>query len=223
MVWGRRSAWPGSRDLTRPSCRLRWPPLPRGGRVEGVTEGIWERDDYEQDQDGIINPEDELTEGPMDQVLEQGYSPPERPLALDKFGTTLAEERQGETLDQRLAEEEPDPNMEVDLVEGEPTTRADEAGDLPEDVDVGSGELPDHDFVDGIVDDGEVGDARAGRLVDPDAGGTGDYEKDLVGYDVGIDGAGAGAEEAAMHVVDYTEADAAIERDATERPTLGRS
>ena len=92
-----------------------------------MTDGIWERDDYEQDQDGIINPEDELTEGPMDQVLEQGYSPPERPLALDNFGTTLAEERQGETLDQRIAQEEPDPNMDVDLVAGEPTTRASEA------------------------------------------------------------------------------------------------
>ena len=93
---------------------LDWPSAPRGGSLDGVTDGIWERDDYEQDQDGIINPEDELAEDGMDQVLEQGYSPPERPVALDKFGTTLAEERQGETLDQRLAEEEPDPNMEVE-------------------------------------------------------------------------------------------------------------
>ena len=156
-----------------------------------MSEGIWERDDYEQQQDGIINPEDQLSEDGMDQVLEQGYSPPERPLALDKFGTTLAEERQGETLDQRLAEEEPDPNMEVDLVEGEPPLRAGEEGDVPDDVDLGEAEIPD-DVVDyGIVDDGEVGDARAGRLVDPDAGGTGDTEKDLIGYDVGVDGAAA--------------------------------
>jgi hypothetical protein len=188
-----------------------------------VTEGIWERDDYEQNQDGITSPEDQLSEDGMDTILEQGYSPNERPLALDAFGTTLAEERQGETLDQRIAQEEPDPNMEVDLVAGEPTTRADEADDLPEDVDVGLGELPDDDYVDGIVDDGEVGDARAGRLVDPDAGGTGDTEKDLVGYDVGVDGAAASAEEAAMHIIGETEADRAIERDATERPTLGRS
>ena len=191
--------------------------------VEGVTDGIWERDDYEQDQDGIINPEDELSEGPMDKVLEQGYSPPERPLALDKFGTTLTEEREGESLDQRLAQEEPDPALEVDLVEGEPPLRASEEGDVPDDVDLGEAEIPD-DVVDyGVVDDGEVGDARAGRLVDPDAGGTGDNEKDLVGYDVGVDGAAASAEEAAMHIVGETEADRAIERDVTERPTLGRS
>jgi hypothetical protein len=200
-----------------------WCPQRRSGKVGGVTDGIWERDNYEQDPDGIIDPEDELSEDSMDTVLEQGYSPPERPLAIDKFGTTLAEEREGETLDQRLAEEEPDPNMEVDLVEGEPAVRAGEGGDVPDDIDYGSGDVPDNVFEDGVVDDGEVGDARAGRLVDPDQGGTGDAEKDLIGYDVGIDGAGAGAEEAAMHVVDYTEADAAIERDDTERPSLGRS
>ena len=44
-----------------------------------------------------------------------------------------------------------------------------------------------------------------------------------MGYDVGVDGAAASAEEAAMHIVGETEADRAIERDATERPTLGRS
>ena len=52
------------------------------------------------------------------------------------------------------------------------------------------------------LDDGEVGDVRAGRLVDPDQGLGEDDEKDLVGDDVGIDGAGASAEEAAMHIVE---------------------
>ena len=50
------------------------------------------------------------------------------------------------------------------------------------------------------VDD-EVGDARSGRLVDPGGGSGEDVEKDLVGDDVGIDGAAASAEEAAVHVV----------------------
>jgi uncharacterized protein DUF5709 len=200
-----------------------WPCPGASARVYCVTDSIWERDDYEHDDDGIIDPEDELSEDSRDLVLEQGYSPPERPLGIDKFGTTLAEEREGETLDQRLAEEEPDPNMTVDLVEGEPAVRAGEGGDVPDDIDLGSGDVPDDVFDEGVVDDGEVGDARAGRLVDPEAGGTGDTEKDLVGYDVGIDGAAASAEEAAVHVVDYTEADAAIERDETERPTLGTS
>ncbi|HEU5035407.1 MAG TPA: DUF5709 domain-containing protein [Nocardioides sp.] len=53
-----------------------------------------------------------------------------------------------------------------------------------------------------FVDDGEVGDRRAGRLVDPDEGLGEDTEADLVGEDVGIDGAGASAEEAAVHIVE---------------------
>ena len=51
------------------------------------------------------------------------------------------------------------------------------------------------------MDSGEVGDERAGRLVAPDEGLGEDTEKDLVGEDVGIDGAAASAEEAAVHVV----------------------
>ena len=67
-------------------------------------------------------------------------------------------------------------------------------------------EVPDVDpyaeVDDDFLDDGEVGDRRAGRLVDPDGGLGEDTEKDLVGDDVGIDGAGASAEEAAVHVVE---------------------
>ncbi len=49
---------------------------------------------------------------------------------------------------------------------------------------------------------GEVGDARAGRLVDGDGGAYDDTDKDLWAGDIGIDGAGATAEEAAVHVID---------------------
>ena len=56
------------------------------------------------------------------------------------------------------------------------------------------------------LDDGEVGEYRAGRLVDPNEGIGPDTDKDLVGSDVGIDGGAASAEEAAMHIVpdDYS-------------------
>ncbi len=188
-----------------------------------MSESIFERDNYEQNDDGIINPEDQLTEDSMDTVLEQGYSPPERPRGLDAFGTTLAEERAGETLDQRLAQEEPDPAMSVDLVDGEPAVRAGEGGDVPDGIDAGDGEVPDDLFGDEVLDDGEVGDARAGRLVDTDQGAGTDTEKDMVAYDVGIDGAAASAEEAAMHIVDLEEGDAGVDRDADSRPTLGTS
>ncbi len=52
---------------------------------------------------------------------------------------------------------------------------------------------------------GEVGRERSGRLVDEDRGVGPDEEKDLVAEDVGIDGAAASAEEAAVHVIDEDE------------------
>ncbi|WP_370943531.1 hypothetical protein AB5J62_31080 [Amycolatopsis sp. cg5] len=48
--------------------------------------------------------EDELRVDP----LEAGVEPAEHYSAADRFGTTAAEVREGETLDQRLSEEEPD-------------------------------------------------------------------------------------------------------------------
>ncbi|MYX45191.1 hypothetical protein GTW59_29650, partial [Streptomyces sp. SID89] len=102
----------------------------------------------------------------------------ERPWAVEHTGVTAAEGRQGETLDQRLAEELPD--------------LAAPDGDGIGDYDGGDGEL---------LDD-EVGAARSGRLVAPDEGAHEDEESALVATDVGIDGAAASAEEAAVHVVD---------------------
>ena len=43
---------------------------------------------------------------------------------------------------------------------------------------------------------------RAGRLVEPDEGLESDTEKDMIAYDAGISGAGASAEEAAVHITD---------------------
>ena len=54
---------------------------------------------------------------------------------------------------------------------------------------------------DGETWDDQVGERRAGRLVAPDEGGVGDEEPEEWATDVGIDGAGASAEEAAVHVV----------------------
>ena len=104
----------------------------------------------------------------VDATLDSGYSPPEA-YRGEGFGTTADEQLQGESLDERLRQEEPEPDPYA------------EAGE--------------------DLDDGEVGDERAGRLVDPDGGIGEDLEKDLVGEDVGIDGAAASAEEAAVHVV----------------------
>ncbi|MFD9219984.1 DUF5709 domain-containing protein [Streptomyces sp. NPDC060064] len=132
-----------------------------------------------QDDAGLLDAEDTL-EDPALQILSDGYSPPERPWAVDRVGTTAAEQRRGESLEERLAEEAPDVTV--------PT------GD-------GLGDASD---TDGELIDDEVGADRAGRLVAPDEGAHSDLEKELVATDVGIDGA-ASAEEAAMHVIPESE------------------
>jgi hypothetical protein len=61
--------------------------------------------------------------------------------------------------------------------------------------------LGDSSDTDGELSDDQVGDARAGRLVDSDEGGEVDTDADSWAEDVGVDGAGASSEEAAVHVV----------------------
>ncbi|MDP9824035.1 DUF5709 domain-containing protein [Nocardioides massiliensis] len=104
--------------------------------------------------------------------LDEGYSPPEKWSAGQRYGNTPLEEAMGETLDQRLEQEIPEPDP------------YEEAKVLKEDV------------------GGEVGTERSGRLVAPDEGVETDTERDAIAEDVGIDGAAASAEEAAVHVVD---------------------
>ena len=131
--------------------------------------------------DDVIDLDETLGSDDVDDILDTGYSPPERPLGVNRFGTTVDEQEQGESLDQRLAQEVPDPALAV--------------GDDDYDVD---------EQADGS---GEIGDARAGRLVDPDGGAEWDSEKDLIGRDVGIDGGAASAEEAAVHVISDEDTD----------------
>jgi hypothetical protein len=125
----------------------------------------------ESDNLDQLQSEDSLVDRGVDDVLDEGYSPAEKWSAGEGFGTTADEALQGESLDQRIAQEEPDVDPYAE----------DDGEDL---------------------DDGEVGSERAGRLVAPDEGSGEDIDSDLFGDDVGIDGAGASAEEAAVHVVD---------------------
>ncbi|MFJ1706066.1 DUF5709 domain-containing protein [Kitasatospora sp. NPDC088346] len=127
------------------------------------------------DDTGVLDAEDTLLDRGAD-PYDEGWSPPERPLAVERFGTTGNEQAEGQTLDRRLAEELPDPAL----------------GDLTETTD-GLGDASD---TDGELVDDEVGDSRAGRLVAPDGRRGG-----MFASDIGIDGAAASAEEAAVHVV----------------------
>jgi hypothetical protein len=62
----------------------------------------------EVDAEDQLQPEDTLVDRGSEDVLDEGYSPPERRPSTHDIGTTLEEERAGETLDQRLAQEEPE-------------------------------------------------------------------------------------------------------------------
>jgi hypothetical protein len=133
----------------------------------------------DEDDSGLLEPEDSLDDRGVRDVLDEGYSPPERPWAVDDWGTTSREEGDGEPLDARLARERREAS----------------------DDDDGDG-LGDASGTDGELFDDEVGGARAGRLVASDQGGGHDDDGELYATDVGIDGAAASAEEAAVHVVD---------------------
>ena len=109
----------------------------------------------------------------LSEPLDEGYSPPEKWSVGQGYGNTPLEEELGESLDQRIAQEEPEP---------------DPYAEAERDID--------------DLDDGEVGNVRAGRLIAPDEGAGEDEDSEPYADDVGIDGAGASAEEAAMHVVD---------------------
>ena len=74
---------------------------------EPGTDGL---EDTEAEDDGVLDPEDALDGNPGDDPLDAGIIPADRWSAGERFGTTLAEEREGESLDQLLAEEVPDPD-----------------------------------------------------------------------------------------------------------------
>jgi len=146
---------------------------------------------FSVDDEDQLQPEDTLVDRGTEDLLDEGYSPPDRPRGVESFGTTAAEQAQGESIEQRMLQEEPDPASYFDdpLADDE---RDMVGGDDPDAV------AAEDDF----LGDREVGDARSGRLVAPDEGAHEDSEENMIARDVGIDGAGASAEEAAMHIVD---------------------
>jgi len=75
-------------------------------------------EDAELEDEGTLDASDTLEGDPGDDPLDQGIVPPDRWSAGEGFGTTLAEERAGESLDQLLAEEEPEPDPYGDLDDG---------------------------------------------------------------------------------------------------------
>src|SRR5271166_6781945 len=135
--------------------------------------------EYSGEDDNQLQPEDTLIDRGVDDALDEGYSPPERPYGRGAFGPC-------ETMDQKLAEEEPDPasriNVPFDDAEQQRSDEAEREAEFPRRR--------------------EVGRARAGRIIAPDMGFGEDTEAELVAEDVGISGGAASAEEAAVHIID---------------------
>ena len=63
---------------------------------------------YSVDDEDQLQPTDTLNDRGVDDLLDEGYSPPEKWSAGEGFGTTPDEALQGESLDQRIAQEEPE-------------------------------------------------------------------------------------------------------------------
>ncbi len=139
-----------------------------------------ESGEYSVDDDNQLQPEDTLVDRGVDDILDEGISPPERP-----YAKTVLDHPGKETLDELLAEEEPDPlsriNNVLDELDQERSDEAEREAEFPE--------------------DDEVGRARSGRLVASNLGSGEDDDAELFASDVGIDGGAASAEEAAMHII----------------------
>jgi hypothetical protein len=125
----------------------------------------------------LLPPDESLDDDELGTDIDEGYSPVERPRGVGAWGITAREQAAYEGLDHRLAREEPDLSDAAD-------------GD-------GIGDTSD---TDGELIDDQVGDVRSGRLILADID-VFDSSSDYRALDVGIDGAGASAEEAAVHIV----------------------
>ncbi|WP_419219698.1 DUF5709 domain-containing protein [Gordonia sp. CPCC 206044] len=140
--------------------------------------------EYSLDQDDQLQPGDSLVDRGVEDVLDEGYSPPDHRPSGARRGLTTQEQREGESLDERLAEETPDVGATDPLDDTNKDWRSHEC-----------------DRDDGFADGDQAGDRRAGRLIAPDEGVGADTDQEAFATDAGIDGAGASAEEAAVHYI----------------------
>ena len=150
---------------------------------------------YSVDDEDQLQPEDTL-EGGGD-PLDEGYSPPDSQDRRTEWGTTAYEQSQEETIEQRIMQEEPDP----DSAYGAPD---DEGGLDRENLDEDRVGGDDEDSIpaseDFLGEDDRV-DTPAGRLVAPDEGAHEDLDAELEA-DEYADTGGESPEESAMRIVE---------------------
>ncbi|NJP31039.1 DUF5709 domain-containing protein [Micromonospora thermarum] len=125
------------------------------------------------EDDGVLDASDTLDDDRVRDPLDTGVIAADHWSGANRYGTTPAEQRAGESLAQLLAQEEPDVDPYADATDDE----------------------------DELVRRGYEREARAGRLVAYDEGFREDDEAESVAWDAGIDAGAASAEEAAMHLV----------------------
>jgi hypothetical protein len=142
-------------------------------------------EDYE-----VLDANDTLDGDPGDDPLDRGIVTPDRWSAGVRYA--LKGEEDSESLDDLLEEEEPDETVDPDEDSWDENATYQDVARLQRD---------------------EEADPRSGRLVSPDED-TDDVsdtlvssEDEEVARDTGIDGGGATAEEAAVHVVDDPDED----------------
>jgi hypothetical protein len=144
-----------------------------------------EHESQDLDDYTVDSANDTLTGDPGDDPVDRGVAPPSRWTAGMRYA--LRGEEESESLDELLAEEEPDVFEEAGEESWDENATGQEVSRLERD---------------------EGAEPRAGRLVAPaedtdDPGDTLVDSRDAeVARDVGIDGGAASAEEAAMHVID---------------------
>lgn len=152
--------------------------------------------EHDTESDHMVEtPESLRDDDPETPPEDRGNDASDRPLGAEKFGTTHAEAEQGESLDDRLAEEVPEDGAHDpvdDIVADDPATFS--PGADPEEVD----EDVLSDAYGGSRDAGD--DDQVGRLVEPDEGAHTDTESDLVATDYGRDGGDLSPEEGPMHL-----------------------
>ena len=172
------------------------------------------------DDNEVLDPIDEGDDDndPESSIYDTSWVPDDRPSHRTDYGDTLTEMREGEPLDRRLSEDEPDVlerelGDPVDQILGERADTEDDpnfeedpdarlATEADDDPEVRASLVEEGGDTDVPAPEFEEEQPRAGRLVEPDEGLESDTEKDMIAYDAGISGAGASAEEAAVHLTD---------------------
>ena len=152
---------------------------------------------HDTDADHLVEtPETLRDDDPEAPPMDRGSEASDRPLGSENVGTTHEEAARGESLDARLAEEEPDGDGHdpVDDV------MADHPGLFGDDDETSDEQVLDDAYGDQTAPEIDRAAEPVGRLVEPDEGAHTDVEKDVVATDVGRDGGDQSAEEAALHL-----------------------